>query len=97
MSGMIGDIAKVLSMPCREHAGIISRSFDAPLTTGTRWGLWVHERYCAGCRGYHLQLGTLHRAAERAFGGPAAAPTDRQGCPGEVRQRIVRRVVQGQA
>ena len=100
----MSDMMKVLSMPCRGHADIISRSFDAPLSTVTRWGLWMHERYCTGCRGYHRQLLTIRLGASRLFGfaeplsqgvPPAHAParpahTHGPGrpCPHEVRQRL---------
>lgn len=65
---VMGDMMKVLSMPCRKHADIISHSFDAELSKGTRWGLWVHERYCTGCRGYHQQFQVIRDGAAKLFG-----------------------------
>lgn len=65
---VMGDMLKVLSMPCRKHADIISRSFDDELSKGTRWGLWVHERYCTGCRGYHQQFQDIRDGAAKLFG-----------------------------
>jgi hypothetical protein len=87
----IGDFFKVLSMPCNEHALIISRTLDDPgggdgvgggLSKGTCWGLWVHERYCTGCRAYHRQLLMLRSAARKVFGwepAPSPAPTGAAG------------------
>lgn len=95
------DFAKVMAMPCREHAAIISRLTGDPaaFTPGLRAGLWLHERYCTGCKAYHRQLTTLHKAivafAESETPQPAAAtnnsaassrPADR--CPPEVLARI---------
>lgn len=65
---VMGDMMKVLSMPCRKHADIISHSFDAELSKGTRWGLWVHERYCTGCREYHQQFQVIRNGAAKLFG-----------------------------
>lgn len=73
MISTLTDFAKVMSMPCKEHAAIISRltgdlpvvgleaGETSPLSKGTRAGLWLHERYCTGCKAYHLQLTTLHK------------------------------------
>lgn len=88
--GFVGEFIKVLSLPCEEHAPLISRALDDELTPGLRWGLMVHETYCAGCRGYHRQLETVRRAARR---GMAPVAVGGAGIPEEVRERLVRRVV----
>ncbi len=73
MISTLTDFAKVMSIPCKEQAAIISRltgdlpvvglesGDSAPLSKGTRAGVWLHERVCAGCKAYRLQLTTLHK------------------------------------
>lgn len=84
MMGFVRDMARVLRMPCRAHAEIMSRACDAPLSRGTAFGLRVHLVYCAGCRAYRAHLRRL-RASARALGARLDAEA---GMPGTVRERV---------
>jgi len=84
----VRDMARVLTMPCREHAALFSRQLDVPLSRGEAFGLRLHIVYCGGCRRFrsHLRhLQSLGRAlAEQAESQP--------GLPADVRERIHARV-----
>ncbi|MBX3386398.1 MAG: hypothetical protein KF768_07495 [Phycisphaeraceae bacterium] len=96
--GSVGDFVKVMSMPCKEHAAIISRLTSEPgaYSGGMRAGLWLHERVCTGCKAYHRQLTTLRRGFEAWAGAESVGMGAGNGrCPEGVVRRIRERVGRG--
>ena len=88
MISFVRDMLRVLNMPCKEHAFLISKKLDAPLAPGTTAGLWLHLRVCKGCSAWtkHLHaIRSLFKALdEREQNTPAM--------PAHVRERIATRV-----
>lgn len=82
------DMVRVLAMPCREHAELLSRQLDAPLAPGQRFGLRVHLLYCGGCRSFQKYLLRLRSLGE-TLGKQA---TDGAGIPDDVRARLEARL-----
>ena len=90
MIRFVRDIVRVLNMPCREHAGLLSRRLDGQLSSGEALGLRVHLLYCAGCRRLAAQLHTLRKLG-RELGEQMGTG---EGLPGAVRDRVIARVQQ---
>lgn len=63
MIRFIRDTARVLTMRCTEHAALMSRAFEEPLSRGERFGLRLHKTYCTGCRRFGKQLLAMRRLA----------------------------------
>ncbi len=88
MTGFVRDMARVLTMRCREHVVLFSRQLDTPLSRGEAFGLRVHVLYCGGCRRFREHL--VHLAS---LGRELAAQSGREpGLPADVRTRIYARV-----
>ncbi|MFM9957688.1 MAG: hypothetical protein ACKVZJ_06410 [Phycisphaerales bacterium] len=88
MIRLFQDAARVLGMRCDEHAQLMNRELESGLTRGERVGLWVHTRYCRGCRGLKRQLAALEAMAGSLRRAVDAEP----GLPPEVRERLAVRV-----
>ncbi len=59
------DWFRVLNLPCRDMAALISASADQALPPGKRFALRLHLLYCSACRRYKKQLAILSTAVSR--------------------------------
>ncbi|CAN5825075.1 hypothetical protein BH11PLA1_BH11PLA1_00700 [soil metagenome] len=91
MIRFVRDMARVLTMPCREHVVLFSRQLDAPLPRGAAFGLRLHIVYCGGCRRFRAHLRHM-----QALGGVLAEQGENEpGLPADVRARLNARVALG--
>jgi hypothetical protein len=87
MISFVGNVVRVLSMPCRDHTALMSKQLDAPLPRGIAAGLRIHILYCNGCRKFHSQIHRLrHLATSIGQEVESGEPL-----PEAVRQRLLRR------
>jgi hypothetical protein len=86
------EIARVMSLPCREHSLLISRDADAQVSRSTRVGLRLHYVLCAPCRHFAAQLRFLRRAAGRLSAAAAERALASSRMPEDVRHRIMSRL-----
>lgn len=56
-------VFRVLNMRCCEHAELLSRQMDAPLSAGEAVGLRLHLIICAGCRRFREQTRQIRTLA----------------------------------
>jgi hypothetical protein len=56
MIRFLGDMARVLNMPCRAHTELLTRQLDGPLSAGETFGLRLHLLICTGCRRFRSQI-----------------------------------------
>jgi len=84
MIRLMRDVTRVLNMRCAEHAALMSGAPERGLSFGERLGLWVHTRYCRGCRMLKRQLAALESMACSLRRAVDAEP----GLPEEVRERL---------
>ena len=52
---------RILTMPCRHSAQLISESLDRPLRFRERLALRIHLLYCTGCRRFRTHLALMRR------------------------------------
>jgi len=83
----VRDMVRVLGLPCREQAALLSRRLDGPLPPGIAAGVRIHTLYCRGCRAFRTQIRRLRDAARR-IGGELNSG---EAMPDEIRQRVLRR------
>jgi hypothetical protein len=84
MIGFVGDVLRVLTMPCRDHTALFSKQLDGPLPRGIAAGLRIHIVYCAGCRRFRAQIRWLRSLAARLGGELSSGDA----MPQAVRERV---------
>lgn len=84
MIRFVRDMARVLTMACREHVVLFSRQLDAPLSPGEAFGLRVHILYCGGCRRFKEHLRHLQSLGQTL----ALQAEIEPGLPADVRERL---------
>lgn len=62
---VVGDVFRVLRMPCREHHALYSRAMDDAVPRGVRIGLAIHAIICKPCNMFRAQLRAISDAAKR--------------------------------
>lgn len=82
------EVARVLSLPCREHTVLISRNLDEPLSRPARWALRMHFLVCSPCRRFAGQLRFLRAVGRRLRGGPGEVSVLPARMPEDVRARL---------
>lgn len=88
MSG-IGEIIRLLNLPCRDITALISRSMDTSLPFRERFSVKLHLCYCRACRHYTKQVKLLRDALRRAIDTAAeTGPPPLPGLSDEARRRI---------
>jgi hypothetical protein len=86
MIGFTRDVFRVLGMPCREHAALLSKQLDDPLPSGIATGLRIHILYCGGCKRFRAQIRRL-----RDMAGSIGQELDSgEAMPLGVRERVLR-------
>jgi hypothetical protein len=84
----LGEVARVMSLPCREHSMLISRDADGEVRRATRVGLRLHYILCAPCRHFAGHLRFFKRAAGRMSSAAVERATGSARMPEDVHRRI---------
>jgi predicted anti-sigma-YlaC factor YlaD len=85
MKKSVNEAWRVLRMPCREYAALVSRELDGPLPLLSLAALRTHLLVCRSCRNFARQIRFLHTAVRRL---PERGPASDEGMPEEVRGRL---------